>query len=56
MKSDEQKVVKCRECFYWMKAKVTRSGSLVCPKSGREITATDHCADAEKRRCKYDQK
>ena len=44
----------CKECFYWMKAKVDRNGNLVCPKSGMEITATDHCGDAEKRVCKYE--
>lgn len=47
-------VIRCKDCYYWMKAKVTRSGNLVCPKSGMEITATDFCSKADKRRCKYD--
>ena len=47
-------VIKCRNCFYWMKAKVNRSGNLVCPKSGMEIVATDFCSKADKRRCKYE--
>lgn len=51
---DAVEVIKCRDCFYWMKAKVNRSGNLVCPKSGMEIVATDFCSKADKRRCKYD--
>lgn len=51
---DAAEVVKCRDCFYWMKAKVNRSGGLVCPKSGMEILATDYCSKAEKRKCHYD--
>lgn len=51
---DAVKVTMCRDCFYWMKAKVNRNGNLVCPKSGMEIVATDYCSRAEKRRCKYD--
>lgn len=51
---DAVEVIKCRDCFYWMKAKVNRSGNLVCPKSGMEIVATDFCSKAEKRRCKYE--
>lgn len=47
-------VVKCKDCFYWMKAKVNRQGDLVCPKSGMVITATDYCSKAEKRMCHYD--
>lgn len=51
---DAVKVVKCKDCYYWMKAKVNRNGGLVCPKSGMEITATDYCSRAEKRECHYD--
>lgn len=51
---DAVEVVKCKDCFYWMKAKVNRSGNLVCPKSGMEIVATDYCSRAEKRKCNYD--
>lgn len=51
---DAAEVVKCRDCFYWMKAKVNRNGNLVCPKSGMEILATDYCSKAEKRKCHYD--
>lgn len=51
---DAVEVVKCRDCYYWMKAKVNRSGGLVCPKSGMEIVATDFCSRAEKRKCHYD--
>lgn len=51
---DAVEVIKCRDCFYWMKAKVNRSGNLVCPKSGMEIVATDYCSKADKRRCKYE--
>lgn len=49
---DAVEVIKCRDCFYWMKAKVNRSGFLVCPKSGMEIVATDYCSRAERRKCK----
>lgn len=51
---DAVEVIHCKDCFYWMKAKVNRSGNLVCPKSGMEIVATDHCSRAEKRKCHYD--
>lgn len=51
---DAVEVIKCQDCFYWMKAKVNRSGNLVCPKSGMEIVATDYCSKADKRRCKYE--
>lgn len=53
-KSNLAPVIRCKDCYYWMKAKVTRSGNLVCPKSGMEIKANDFCSKAEKRRCKYD--
>ena len=53
-KSNLAPVIRCKDCYYWMKAKVTRSGHLVCPKSGMEIAANDFCSKAEKRRCKYD--
>ena len=53
-KSNLAPVIRCKDCYYWMKAKVTRSGNLVCPKSGMEITAADFCSKAEKRKCKYD--
>ena len=49
---DAVEVIKCRDCFYWMKAKVNRSGNLVCPKSGMEIVATDYCSRAERRKCR----
>ena len=49
---DAVEVIKCRDCFYWMKAKVNRSGFLVCPKSGMEIVATDFCSRAERRKSK----
>lgn len=49
---DAVEVVRCRDCFYWMKAKVNRSGFLVCPKSGMEIVATDYCSRAERRKCR----
>ena len=51
---DAVEVIHCKDCFYWMKAKVNRSGNLVCPKSGMEIVATDYCSRAEKRKCHYD--
>ena len=50
----EPELVHCKDCYYWLKAKVNRSGGLVCPKSRMEIMATDFCSKAEKRRCKYD--
>ena len=53
-KSNLAPVIRCKDCYYWMKAKVNRSGNLVCPKSGMEIVATDFCSKAEKRRCKYE--
>jgi hypothetical protein len=53
-KSNLEPVIRCKDCYYWMKAKVNRSGNLVCPKSGMEIKANDFCSKAEKRRCKYD--
>lgn len=51
---DAVEVIRCKDCFYWMKAKVNRKGGLVCPKSGMEIVATDYCSRAEKRKCHYD--
>lgn len=51
---DAVEVIHCKDCFYWMKAKVNRSGNLVCPKSGMEITAADFCSKADKRKCHYE--
>jgi hypothetical protein len=51
---DAVRVIHCKDCFYWMKAKVNRAGGLVCPKSGMEIVATDYCSRADKRKCHYD--
>lgn len=51
--ADAVSAVRCKDCFYWMKAKVNRNGNLVCPKSGMEIVATDYCSRAEKRKCHY---
>lgn len=53
-KSNLAPVIKCKDCYYWMKAKVNRNGGLVCPKSGMEIVATDFCSRAERRKCNYD--
>lgn len=53
-KSNLAPVIRCKDCYYWMKAKVNKKGFLICPASGMEITATDFCSYAEKRRCKYD--
>ena len=51
---DATEVIRCKDCFWWMKAKVNRQGDLLCPKSGMVIMATDYCSKAEKRRCKYE--
>lgn len=47
-------VIRCKDCYYWMKAKVNKKGFLICPASGMEITANDYCSYAEKRECNYD--
>lgn len=51
-KIETVELVHCKDCYYWMKAKVNRSGNLVCPKSGMEIIATDYCSKAERRKGK----
>ena len=54
-KTEEKvEVIRCKDCFWWMKAKVNRQGDLVCPKSGMVIMATDYCNKSERRKCKYE--
>lgn len=37
-------VVRCKDCRYYLTAKVNKKGFLICPASGMEITETDYCS------------
>lgn len=46
---DLVEVVRCKDCVYFVEAKVNSKGFRICPASGMEITDTDFCSYGERR-------
>lgn len=46
---DPMSFVLCKDCTYYAAAKVNKNDFLICPVSGMEITANDHCSYGERR-------
>lgn len=44
-----QEVVRCKDCSYFCKTTVNKSGFLICPTSGMEITDNDFCSYGERK-------
>lgn len=42
-------LIRCRECENWKKAKVSKEGHLICPKTKMKILVRTYCSSGERK-------